>query len=661
VNKTALSIAAISVIFISGCIHKPAPDYSQHDFPNLLDITAQPADDSDDSVFFFADRGAWFGFSLFEKEARRNECPGFTGPFLMHTRKWLGKKTAFVLYDDTGKKMDMNLICSEYLPGRLYQKMKAGNINIVTNVVFISSKTALFTAEVENTGKEPVIMNTRWNVHLYRWAGMPVYNGSNVVVPIPGTKENMYVATNSKPGPEVQNDSLVGTMNTGVCLNPGKRQMFSLTLTVSREAHWDEEERHVENALRNSESALVQNQELWNGYIQSTLSNVSKNMKKEVYTRTAVKSLMTLMVNYRAPKGDLLFGGFLPSAMIGYFNGFWAWDSWKHAAAAVRIDPAMAKEQMRAMFAYQDGKGMIPDVIYTDKEENNLRDSKPPLAAWAVWKIYEETWDTAFVREMFEKLEQYHTWWYTDRDADNDSLCEYGSTDGTLVAAKWESGMDDAVRFDHTAMVQSSENAWSMNQESVCLNSFLYKEKICLARMADVLSKKQAAGKYKKEALRLKIKVQSMMYDDRTGFFYDTALDNESFIRVKGSEGWAPLWAGIASEQQAESVKNIMADADLFNTYVPLPTVAADEPGFMTGYWRGPVWLDQVYFGVEGLRHYGFEDFALTCFERVIENCDGLAANGPIRENYNPLTGSGMKVNHFSWSAAALLLMYWQL
>ena len=46
------------------------------------------------------------------------------------------------------------------------------------------------------------------------------------------------------------------------------------------------------------------------------------------------------------------------------------------------------------------------------------------------------------------KLKQYHNWWYRDRDHDQDGICEYGSTDGSLIAAMWESGMDNAVRFD---------------------------------------------------------------------------------------------------------------------------------------------------------------------------------------------------------------------
>ena len=55
-----------------------------------------------------------------------------------------------------------------------------------------------------------------------------------------------------------------------------------------------------------------------------------------------------------------------------------------------------------------------------------------------------------------------HQWWYAERDHDHNGICEYGSTDGTLIAAAWESGMDNGVRFDDTRMLKNEmEKAWS--------------------------------------------------------------------------------------------------------------------------------------------------------------------------------------------------------
>lgn len=109
--------------------------------------------------------------------------------------------------------------------------------------------------------------------------------------------------------------------------------------------------------------------------------------------------------------------------------------------------------------------GMIIDCIYTDPTENNARNSKPPLVCWAVNKIWEASADKAFLAEMYPQLLAYYKWWYDKRDHDRNGMCEYGATDGTLEAAAWESGMDNAIRFDDTKMLSNgSDDAWSMDR-----------------------------------------------------------------------------------------------------------------------------------------------------------------------------------------------------
>ncbi len=112
---------------------------------------------------------------------------------------------------------------------------------------------------------------------------------------------------------------------------------------------------------------------------------------------------------------------------------------------------------MKLMFEFQNEDGFVADCVYRDTsiEKHNYRDTKPPLSVWAVAKIYEKDKDLDFVKYMYPKLKLYHEFWYNKRDHDQDGLCEYGSTDGSLIAAKWESGMDNAIRFDNSKIVKN--------------------------------------------------------------------------------------------------------------------------------------------------------------------------------------------------------------
>ena len=102
-----------------------------------------------------------------------------------------------------------------------------------------------------------------------------------------------------------------------------------------------------------------------------------------------------------------------------------------------------------------------------------------------------------------------------------------------------------------------------------------------------------------------------------------------------------------------------MGDPARFAGTVPLPTLTMDHPEFdpLDGYWRGPVWLDQAYFGVNGLERYGFSELAHELRERILTAPEGLVGDGPIFENYHPVTAQGLNAPHFSWSAAHLLLL----
>ena len=119
--------------------------------------------------------------------------------------------------------------------------------------------------------------------------------------------------------------------------------------------------------------------------------------------------------------------------------------------------------------------------------------------------------------------------------------------------------------------------------------------------------------------------------------------------------------SGIPWIHKAARVKDVMMNERKFATFVPFPTLSVDraelEPD--RGYWRGPVWMDQAYFGVKALERYGFTTEALQLADRLFSNPEGLKdSGGPIHENYNPLDGSVLNAPHFSWSAAHLLMLY---
>lgn len=366
------------------------------------------------------------------------------------------------------------------------------------------------------------------------------------------------------------------------------------------------------------------------------------------------KALETLEANVQQPTGDLYHQGIFPSTSVDYFNGFWAWDSWKHSAALAKYRPELAMDQINAMFDWQAADGMIPDVIYADSTENNWRNTKPPLAGWAAWSIYQQTGNKNFLRELYPKLKLYHSWWFLKRDINENGLCEYGSTDGSVIAAKRESGMDNAVRFDKSQVLNNNDDAWSLNQESVDLSAYLYSEKIYLSMMAKELGFQGESETFIKTSRNLAEASRTHFFNN--DFFYDRYLTGE-FVDVRGPEGWVPLWAEMATQQQADAAVRVIMSANHFNTFLPFPTLDRAHPDFPDRYWRGPVWLDQAYFAIIGMFNYGYEQEAKLLAIKLLTNLNGGDAEAPLFENYDPLTGKGLNAPDFSWTAAHILLI----
>lgn len=262
------------------------------------------------------------------------------------------------------------------------------------------------------------------------------------------------------------------------------------------------------------------------------------------------------------------------------------------------------------------------------------------------------------------------------------------------VAASWESGRDDAAVFgfidkeqldkyvanggkrsDWT--VKFAENrsqdgtllGYSLLQESVDQASYMYSDNHYLAEMATILGKPEEAKRYRQLAQQLADYINTCMFDPTTQFYYDVRIEDKPLAngcagkpiieRGKGPESWSPLFNGEATQANADAVVKVMLDPKEFNTFVPLGTAALTNPAFGADiYWRGRVWVDQFWFGLKGMERYGYRDDALKLADTFFRHAKGLTADGPIQENYNPLTGSQQGAPNFSWSAAHLYMLY---
>ncbi|MEO9484682.1 MAG: trehalase family glycosidase [Ekhidna sp.] len=658
IKKLAGTLSIIVCLILWGCreqVPAEAPVFTSLSVSeNILNYSFTPTSKFDKNGLMFSDQGAWFAYSFPDSIG----IAGFTGPFLMTQQNgiWSSRCLSYLRIKNINWKAHKTRSTS----GFLEQVFISDDLQLTQRLAFKSGHTALIYSEIENTSDKDVSIQ-------YQWRNAPILADG---LELSGHNRQIEIASDHTDamGYIQFSDSIVSCENNSYetqlkTASLAKGEVIKLDISqtfIFPEYDWGKEQK--ETVGINFDSLLERRKREKDLQLSKLLHNRRLKFQDSFYAQALAKAHLTLQNNWRIPAGEIKFEGLFPSYHYEWFNGFWSWDSWKHSVGLSFYDITLAKKQIKLMFEFQDEDGFVADCVYRDTtiEAHNYRDTKPPLSAWAVAAVFEKSLDTAFVHYMYPKLKKYHQWWYQKRDHDQDGLCEYGSTDGSLVAAKWESGMDNAIRFDGSRILKNSDDAYSLDQESVDLNCYLYAEKLLLADLAMVLAERKDSIKYKTEADFLKGQIQRQFYDEEKGWFYDTSLDGEHFIRGEGSEGWTALWTMAATQEQAEAVKEIMMDTTKFFTRVPFQTMSADHERFdpLKGYWRGPNWLDQAYFGVKGLRNYGYNDEANKATKQILEGANGLLEKGPaIRENYHPLTGEGLHAYNFSWSAAHVIML----
>lgn len=653
-----LSLLIILSLFLFSCNEKRSGSKKEETSSflnfskNILDYTISPKKPFDKSGLMFSDQGAWFAYSFPDSI----NTTGFSGPFIMTQQNgvWSSNSlTNLVIENNTWITHNTSSYNSH-----LEQVFQSNNLELKQELVFYSGHTAIIKSTLKNTGTSKATFTYHFKNEQLLATGLKLSTSSNQLNINSSESDAVGHLIFPKNTRLIGTDSTYTSSKTQLELKPNQTKEFVVSQTfIFPEYSWEKEKLETINF----DNVLKVRKQEKETHLKVLIENRKPQFQDSIYAQVLTKAHLTLQNNWRIPAGEIKHEGLFPSYHYKWFNGFWSWDSWKHAVGLSYYNTDLAKEQVKLMFEFQNEDGFVADCVYRDTsiEAHNYRDTKPPLSAWAVKKIYEKDKDVEFVKYMYPKLKKYHQWWYDKRDNDKDGMCEYGSTDGSLVAAKWESGMDNAIRFDTSKILKNGKDAYSLDQESVDLNAYLYAEKLYLAQLSEVINTKDTS-RYRNEAEVLKIKIQKQFYDENDGWFYDTSLDGKTFIKGEGSEGWTALWANAATQEQAEAVKIKMMDTTKFYTKVPFQTMSADHPKFdpLKGYWRGPNWLDQAYFGVKGLRNYGFDKEANNATIQILNGAEGIIGKGKaIRENYHPLTGKGLHAQNFSWSAAHVIML----
>jgi len=253
---------------------------------------------------------------------------------------------------------------------------------------------------------------------------------------------------------------------------------------------------------------------------------------------------------------------------------------------------------------------------------------------------------------LYQRLRKFIAYWLNDMDSTGNGLSEWLSA-------------------PHTGMDNHHERTGHWNDrvsQGVDINCYLYRELQAMALIASLRHNEKDRQYYLDLAQNLRQNINTLLWDDTAGFYYDRHIRDDKLIPVTAVSGLLPLWAGVAPVEHARvMVDKYLHNSRRFWTPYPLPALARSEPGYsqtpfdtdvlgpQTCSWRANTWLPTNYMVYHGLKNYGFHDIAADLAAR---SCQMVKASGNC-EWYDAENGSGHGLNPFwGWSLLAHFLPF---
>ncbi|GAB4514568.1 MAG: hypothetical protein Kow0047_26500 [Anaerolineae bacterium] len=388
----------------------------------------------------------------------------------------------------------------------------------------------------------------------------------------------------------------------------------------------------------------------------------------------------------------------------GRFNEMYGWDSYFIVVGLlhdgeVELARWMTDNQLYQIIHY--GKVLNANRTYY------LTRSQPPFVSRMVLDVFRHTGDAAWLADSVPALERYHAYWVEEshltpvtglsryhggvaepapevelgeRDAEGrshydrvrawfrervgrgeDVSAYYDATVDALTPlfflsdrAMRESGFDPSNRF-------GPFSADCIHYNPVDLNCLLYAMEMDLAAIHTLLGHTRQASEWSRRAAWRAERIRELMWDPHAGLFFDYQFVEQRRSSYRFITTFYPLWAGIATEEQAARV---VENLPIFEREGGLQT--SDQ---VTGnQWDAPFgWAPTHIIAVEGLRRYGYRAEAERIARKFLALIlDDFEAHGTIREKYDVVTrtsdvadalsfGYTSNEDGFGWTNAAFV------
>jgi alpha,alpha-trehalase len=443
---------------------------------------------------------------------------------------------------------------------------------------------------------------------------------------------------------------------------------------------------------------------------EEDLDNLSSLFKRELapraFRRLRIQKLSPGTAFSKLEDHGLLY---LPKPYVvpgGRFNEMYGWDSYFILLGLVSDGELKLAKDMTDNCLYEIeryGKVLNANRTYY------LTRSQPPFLTRMILEIFSRTGDLKWLANSFPAIERYYKYWTGESHLTSATgLSRYYGGDDT-PAPEVTAGERDAAGmsyYDHVreyyrtyavdeydasrfydrsndsltplfyladrAMRESGFDVSSrfgpfsaaiLDHNPVDLNCLLYRMEMDAASICTLLDQPQKAALWSDRARQRAAGINSLMWNAATGLYCDYDFERRRQSEVHFITTFYPLWAGIASPEQAAKV---VASLPIFERDGGLQT----SDRVTGGQWDAPFgWAPMQIIATQGLRRYGFSEAADRIAAKFLSMIvRDFAKHGTLVEKYDVVAARselGGKVKYgyqsneigFGWTNAAFIVL----
>lgn len=244
--------------------------------------------------------------------------------------------------------------------------------------------------------------------------------------------------------------------------------------------------------------------------------------------------------------------------------------------------------------------------------------------------------DKEYLNLLYLTIEKFDSYLWKTRDSDSDGCLESW--------CKYDTGEDHAMRYYDAPDSWSEEtppaHCKAVPMASLDVMSFSYSARETLSRISSIQGNENRKNKWKEKAASIQKTIKDYLWIESKDACFDRDKYHRTLNVLIHNNLRAMYWNSFTDSMAQRFVTKHLLNPDEFWTYMPLPSVAVNDPLFRnikTNNWSGQCEALTYQRAIRALENYNFDFLIPKLGEKLFQ---AIGDSCIFVQQYDPFTGA---------------------